>query len=247
MSPLIPTLFLISTLAAAPRPWQSADGQRSVQGEFIKRDVNSVTIRRSDRKPVTIPLDKLHKNDIQWLKHNHPLPGEEIPPPPLIPAKTLLDTLEFGDTREEVYQKLKESKFVELTVSETFIARVGLNGVFRTRYKIAGLDSSLFFDWTDDSRLKEVIFQTAPLPSTSLQKELIPCWKQFIEILTSLHGAPIHASEDLSLKEIADGHMSSTHLWNLDEGSVMIGAARDGDNYQIAVRFTSETIRPIVK
>jgi hypothetical protein len=244
MSPLIPTLFLITSLlplAAAPRPWQSADGQRSVQGEFVKRDAESVTIRRQDRKEVRIPLVQLHPDDQTWLNRNHPLPGQELPPP-----NAVFDKLQFGDTRDEVYQKLKDSKFVELTVGETFLGRTGLNGVFRTRHKIGGLDAMLFFDWTDDQRLKEVTLQTAALPASRFKNDLHPCWQQFIELLTTLHGDPIHANPDLQIKPIADGSMSSTHLWKLDgKGTAMLGAAREGDNYQIAVRFTEETIKPV--
>ena len=241
---LLPSLLLLATLVpvtAAPRPWQSADGQRSVRGEFVKRDAQSVTIRRSDRKEVKIPLAQLHPDDQTWLARNHPLPGQELPPPGAV-----FDQLKFGDTRDEVYQKLKASKFVELTVEETFLGRTGLNGVFRTRHKIGGLDATLFFGWTDDQRLKEITLQTAALPASRLKSDLHPCWQQFIKLLSTLHGDPFHANPDLQITPIPDGSMSGTHLWKLDaKGTAMLGAAREGSGYQIAVRFTEESIKPV--
>lgn len=227
-------------LDAAPRSWTSVDG-RSVQGEFVKRDASGVTIRRSDRKQVTIPLDKLHGNDRAWLNANHPLPGQELPAP-----NTVFDKLEFGDSRSQVYDKLKASKFVELTVAETFLGRSGLNGVFRTRHKVGGMDATLFFDWEEDQTLKEVTIQTTALPAGQFKDQLEPAWKDFIELLSSIHGKPIHANPKLDLGVIGDGMMSTTHLWKLDgKGTAMLGAAREGSAYQVAVRFTKEEIEPV--
>lgn len=244
MSTRLILLGIIATvfpLHAAPRPWKSADGQRTIQGEFVKRDAASITIRRSDRKEVAIPLDKLHPDDRTWLNVNHPLAGEEA-----APAHAVFDKLEFGDTRAEVTTKLKESKFVELTVAETFMGRTGINGVFRTRKKIGGLDTSLYFGWTEDGGLEEITLQTEGMPPSALKDRMTPCWQEFIELLTTLQGKPIHENNNLTINGIQDGGMSGTHLWKLDpKGTAMLGAAREGEQYQIAVRFTQKEIKPV--
>jgi hypothetical protein len=231
----------VATLHAAPRPWKSADGQRSVKGEFVKRDATTVTILRSDRKQVAIPLDQLHADDRTWLNANHPPAGEEASPPAAI-----FDKLEFGDTRAQVIEKLNASKFVEATVAETFFGRTGLNGVYRTRKKIGGLDTSLYFGWTEEGRLEELILQTPGMPPSAIKDQGTNCWKELIELLTTLHGKPTHENNELKITSIEDGSMSGTHLWKLDtQGSAMLGAAREGDEYQIAVRFTREEIAPV--
>lgn len=238
----ISLLACTALLNAAPRPWKSVDGQKSLQGEFVKRDATGVTILRADRKEIVIPLDKLHADDRTWVNVHHPLAGTEVPP-----KAAVFDQLAFGDTRAQVMEKLKVSKFVEMTGSEVFSARTGLNGLFRTRRKIGGLDASLFFDWTDGGGLKEVTLQTAPLPANALNDQLTPCWKEFIQLLTTLHGTPSNANNKLDLSPIKDGGMSGTHLWKLeDTGTAMLGAAREGDHYQVAVRFTTEDIKPVV-
>lgn len=229
------------SLTAAPRPWKSEDGQRSVMGDFVKRDAASVTILRQDRKQVVIPLEKLHPDDRTWVNANHPLPGEAMPP-----KAAVFDSLCFGDTREQVTEKLKASKFVEMTTAETFIGRTGLNGIFKTRGKIGGLDASLYFDWTEADGLKEISLQTDALPPTDLEGKLIPCWKEFIPLMTTLYGKPLHAGDRLAISSIQDGSMTSTHLWKLDGGgSAMLGAAREGRNYQIVVRFTQRSVQPV--
>ena len=44
------------------RTWMAPDG-RTIQGEFLKGDDKSITVRKSDLSSVTIPLDKLIKAD----------------------------------------------------------------------------------------------------------------------------------------------------------------------------------------
>jgi hypothetical protein len=238
------TLLLLASALhahAAPRPWRSADGQGTVQGEFVKRDATSVTIRRSDLKEVSIPLDKLDSDDRTWVNANHPLAGTGVPN-----KSAVFDELVFGDDRAKVLAKLKASKFVALTVDEVFLGRSGLNGVFRTQKKIGGLDASLFFDWDDNGGLKEITLHTDPLPASDLNDKMTPCWKQFGALLSTLHGKPIHEDPRLVLSSIKDGTMVPTHLWQLEKsGSVVLGAARDGDKYQVVVRFTQKTVVPV--
>lgn len=241
--PYLAAIFLASlaTLHAETRPWRDANGQRAIQGEFVKRDANSVTVRRSDGTSVTIRLDMLFPEDRTWLNANHPQPGAEATDP-----SEIFDKLKFGDSREEVQKKLKASRFVEMTVDDTFIGRTGLNGVFRTRKKIGGLDASLYFDWTESGLLKEINLQTDPLPESDLETKLVPCWKDFAELLTTLQGQPLVAQKEIRLSSIQDGQLQSTHLWDLEgAGSARLGAARDGTRFQIVVRFTKDKVKPV--
>ena len=241
---IIITLFFAAALPlqAAPRPWKSVDGERSIQGEFVKRDDAGVTIRRSDGKEVAIPFKMLHSDDLTWLNVNHPVPGNEAPDP-----SAVFDQIAFGDTRQEVLAKLKASKFVESTIDDIFRGRTGLNGVYRTRKKIGGMDTLLFFDWTDGNQLKEILLQTATFPASASDGQLIPCWKELIELLTTLNGKPIHANDKFEIANIEEGSMSGTHIWKLaGKGSAVLGPAREGDKYQVVVRFTQEDIKPVI-
>ncbi|MCU0752437.1 MAG: hypothetical protein MUF86_03250 [Akkermansiaceae bacterium] len=230
-------------LRAEPRAWRSADGGKSIQGIFVKRDETSVTIRRSNQREVSIPLEKIHRDDRAWLDARHPLPVVEPAPA----AQVVFDTLEFGDSRARVMEKLKASKLVKATLPETLFARTGLNGIFQTRQKIGGLETSLYFDWCGDGGLKELTLQTTPLSGEEAETRLTPCWKELIDLLTILHGKPINANGKLDLTGIANGSMSATHLWKLEHrGTAMLGAARDGDAWQIAVRFTTEDVKPVI-
>jgi hypothetical protein len=233
-------LLAIPLSSAVARPWKSTDGKRAIQGEFLKRDTSGITIRDADQKEIAIPFALLHQDDRAWLEANHPLAKNKAPE-----SDPVFDELNFGDKRDEVAEKLKSSKIVELTVEETFLGRTGLNGVFRSREKIGGLDASLFFDWDDEGGLKEITLQTTAVSAAKFNEQLKPCWKEFINLLTSLHGKPVNASESLTLSAIPDGSMAATHTWKLPKtGTALLGAAREGDQYQIAIRFTQKNIDP---
>ena len=240
---LIFAIAAAPVLFAEPRPWKSADGLRSVQGEFIKRDATSVTIRNGGGKELTIEFTKLHPDEKKWLDLNHSL--EPAPPPPPDPT-AFFDNLTFNDTRETTLAKLKVSKVVEMTADETFIGRSGINGIFRTRQKIGNLSGFLYFDWSESGKLKELTLQTETLPATAYKSEIEPSWKGFVELLTTLYGKPVQKGPLPQPASIAKDSFCPSHLWALETGgSALLGTAREADKYQLVVRFTQKKIQPV--
>lgn len=239
-------IILAGLACGEQRLWMNADGNRSVRGEYVTQDQTTVTIRRSDFKEVKIPIQSLHASDQKWLveaktgKTNSAKTGSSSKPQAALTAGGLgiMTSLKFGSTRNEVMATLKASKEVEPTIAETLIGRTGLNGIYGLRSQIGGLKATLFFDWDDSQGLKEIIVQTKSLPMSEQKTVLEPCWQEMIAYLTELHGAPSQANPVLQLQTIPDGTMFGTHMWNLSEGvSLIVGAAREGGNYQIAARI----------
>ena len=237
-------VFLIAASFSCPafaemRPWKSADGLKSVQGDFVKRDATTGTITLASGKEMTIELSKLHTDEAKWLNAQHPLAGEGPAPDPA----AVFDTLLFGDSRETVLTKLKASKIVEMTTDETFLGRSGMNGVFFTRQKIGKVKASLYFDWTEDGNLKELTLQTELLPDTAYQSDLEPTWAAMVELMSTLYGKPVQKGPMPAMSSLGDGTFSPSHLWALDGGSALLGTARDGKRYQLVVRFTQKKIK----
>lgn len=229
---------------AEPRPWKSADGIRTVTGELVKREPTQITIRTEAGKEIVIELGKLHPDEIKSLDAQQQAPGKK--PAEESTSGSFFDNLTFRDTRETTLEKLKASKVVEMTTSETFIGRSGLNGIFRTREKIGSLSGFLYFDWTPGGTLKELTLQTETLPGSDYKTTLQPCWKQFIELLSTLYGKPIQQGVLPSMESIPDGAFYPSHLWKLETGgSALLGTARDGAKYQIVVRFSEKVVKPV--
>lgn len=235
-------------LIAQTRAWKSADGVRSVNGEFVSRASNGIVIRSANGKEISIELAKLHPDEIKWLDSNHPAGGKRAPTEvaPAPNPNSFFDSLSFEDTRESALARLKASKVVEMTTDDTFVGRTGLNGIFRTRQKVGGLSAYLYFDWTAAGKLKELTIQTETKPAADYKLALEPCWKEFIELLTTLYGKPVQRGSMPSKESIPDGSFFPSHLWNLEtRGSALLGTARDGEVYQVVVRFTQTNVKPV--
>ena len=227
---------------ADTRPWKSADGLHQMQGEFINRDASTVTLRSESGKEITVALAKLHPSETQWLDVNHPLTPKLASAVAQDPT-AFFDNLTFSDTRETTLNKLKASKIVELTTDETFIGRSGLNGIFRTRKKTGTLNSFLYFDWSGSGKLAELCLQTDSRPDSSYNTELEPCWKEFIELLNALYGKPVQKGPLPPLASLTDGSFMPSHLWNIETGGyARLGTARQGQKYQLVVRFTQKKV-----
>lgn len=233
-------LIALSLTAADARQWKNTDGTQTMEGEFVSRDASQVTLKRPDGKVFTITLTKLHLDDIAWLNKNHPNSGGKEAAAPN--ASAAFDTLVFGDTREEVEKKLLASRFVELTVEESHIGRFGLNGIFKTRKQIGGKSYMLYFDWTDDNKLKEITLQTEGMPRDAYSGAMQASWKELVEVLSSLYGKPTVDGPYPGISSVGDGSFVPSHSWKLSPGVALLGTARDGATYQVVVRFKKDAV-----
>lgn len=245
---LIILIALLTSLAAsaAPRDWRNLDASRIVNGDFVSRDETSVLIRRSrDLKQSRLPLDQMHPEDLAWLNQSHPLPNQPKPTQPVSDnskqlIKAIHGTLVFGEDITQVTKRLKSSALFVSTLPETFYARTGLNGIFRTKQKIANQHSQLFFEWNDTGGLREFTLHTDSLPLKNTDDQILPCWHGYINAMTDLYGEPVNANPKLNLGSIPEDGIIFTHLWESPQiGSILVGASHNKDGYQIAVRFAN--------
>ena len=253
---LIILIALLTSLAAsaAPREWRNLDASRVVRGEVISRDATSVLIRRSrDLKESRLPLSEMHPEDLAWLNQSHPLPNQPKPKQAVSDTskelvKAIQSSLVFGENITQVTKRLKANALFETTLDETFYARTGLNGIFRTKQKIANQNSQLYFGWNDRGGLKDFTLHTDSMSLSKSEEQLLSCWQAYIDIITEIHGEPLNESPKLVLKSIPEDGIIFTHLWESPKtGTILIGASHDRQGYQIALRFTSESYQAKLK
>lgn len=247
-------IFFIATLVLAigslsARDWKNAAGDKTFEATYISNDGKLVTLRKGGRI-LTFSIDKLHADDQAWLSANHPpkeksgsKDGNSNEPLKPAPKGAAFDTLEFGDTHKDVIKKLGESQMVDSTIPEAMLARVGLNGSFRTKQTIGGLHCHLYFDWDGNGKLKEVTLRTKGKPLTSYSGQLKMNWSEMINLLTILHGDSVQGAPYPSSSDLQDGLILGSHLWHTEDGhSVLLGTGQEGANYSVVVRITSERI-----
>lgn len=234
----------ISLAHAEPRTWTSSDGSRTFVGSYVSHDEKQVTIRREDGQTFDVTFDKLSLDDKSWLaQKDQPAGGEtELPPNP----NAVFDTLCFGDSRADVIKKLNSSKVVEGGVDQTFLGRTGLNGTYRTREKVGGLECELYFNWSEGDNLTEVTVQSRPVERSKYDRDIRKSWEEFSELLSVLHGVPVQAAEYPNPDDLKDDMFLGSHLWRLKAGgSALLGTSMQAGKCMVVVRFTTERINPV--
>lgn len=242
------TLWMLSPALSA-RIWRNATGDKEFEATYVSNDGKLVTLRRNGRI-LTFSLEKLHPDDREWVKTNHPArkdgpdDDEKAPVRPMAQGAAF-DTLAFGDSRKEVIAKLQESQMVESSVPEEMLARVGLNGVFRTKQTIGGLHCHLYFDWNDAGTLKEVTLRTKPRGASVYDTALRGNWSELIKLLSILHGPPVQDAPYPEINDLQDGLVLGSHLWHTEEKhSVLLGTSQEGADFSVVVRITSDHLEP---
>jgi hypothetical protein len=233
---------LLPLTAGEIRTWTNPDGSKTFKAEFLRRDKDTVTLRLLGKGELSMALNKLHSSDQSWLKTNHPTESEakaaEVPD-----DAAIFDTLKFGDDRATVTNKLHASKMVETNLNTTFFGRTGMNGVYRTVQPIGGLHCYLFFDWDEADRLKEITLRTEDKAASEYETVLKPCWQALTELIMPIYGKPLQATKMPAASDLANEQILGSHLWNIDQGgTVMLGASRLGEAYQVSVLFTKDKI-----
>lgn len=243
MRPILLFLLTALPLLAATRSWRSSDGNRSFAAEFISSDGVRVTLKRSDSRILTFSLNKLHADDQAWVRSQGAPSSAKTGQ--AAPEGTAFDTLEFGDDRKTVEDKLKNSGFVSASVSETLFGRTGLNGIFKTNATIGGLHCYLYFDWTKAGALREVTLQSQPVAKPKYDTLLKANWLELTSLLSKLHGNPAQDAPYPAQADLQDGLLLGSHLWHTEEKhSVLLCTGQERDGYMVAVRIISEYIAP---
>ncbi len=247
-------LLLLTILLLQPtlgRVWTNPKNGKKFEATHISNDGKRVTLLKDDRV-ITFEIKKLHVRDQDWLAKFHPpkkfkrKSKNSTETTEKAPIGAAFDTLDFGDSQEEVIEKLKKSKMVEQTIDDIFLARVGLNGSFRTTKTIGGLHCHLYFDWNSNGHLKEVTLRTKPQSRFSYDSHLRSNWGELIDLLKILHGNPLQTSPYPNDSELQDGLILGSHLWRTKDGhSVLLGTGQEGSKFSVVVRITSEKIRPV--
>lgn len=225
------------------RDWQNSTGTKSLHAEFFSRDDSTVTLRKTDGRILTISLDKLHTDELSFLNKKHPhSPPKEADEP----VGDAFGPLRFGDSRNEVEEKLLNSSIVQTKTDKTLFGRTGLNGIFKTTQTIGGQYCFLYFDWNESGNLREVTLRTAGLTGMAYEAKLRATWSEAINLFTKLYGKAISSSSYPKQDELEDGLMLASHLWRTSDGySVLLGPGQEQSSYNVSVRFTTKRIEPI--
>ena len=231
-------LALPSVLHAEAHKWKSKDG-RTVQGEFISRDDAGFKVKRTNGAVVTIPFDALHPSSLEYLNENHP----QVDAPEEV--GNAFGPLSFGDSRDQVEEKLVNSKLVTTKTQKNLFGRVGLNGIFETAVPLSNLPCFLYFDWDENNNLNEITIRTTDIDGAEYDGKLQATWSETVDTLKKLYGKPLSNSPMPKKEDLQHGLMLASHLWRNDRGSILVGPGQHMGKYNVSIRFVDKVIKPV--
>lgn len=243
---VIPLILITTSLTGVAefRTWSNPDKTKSFEAEYVSSKENRVTVRLKSFKSITLDINKLHIDDQLWIKQraakssNAATNNKSVKQ---IDENAIYDTLVWGDNRDTVTKKLFASKLVSTKIAATHIGRTGLNNIFTTHDKIAGLTCSLTFNWSPDGELIEVTLQSEDRGSSAYSSDIKSCWNEFEQLLTYVYGKPKQATDMPTTNELKDDQMLASHVWRLEQGgSILLGTSKMNGSYQAVVRFTKQ-------
>lgn len=226
-------LALVFSNAEERRTWKNSTGTKSFEADFVSYDKGIVTLLKDGLTEVKISVRKLHEDDKAWVKKR--LTSETY-------TKGVFDKLNFGDTREEVSEKLSKSEFLTTDVERTFQGRTGLNGIYTTNKKLGGLKFSLYFSW-EREKLEEITLRSENRTAEEYNTDLEMAWGEVQELMTQLYGNATTkvAYPKLAELEAREEGILGTHLWEPNpKQKVLLGPAIERGKYFIIVRITPE-------
>ena len=151
--------------------------------------------------------------------------------------------LEFGDDRETVTHKLQQSPLVEQTIDNTFIARTGLNGIFKCKAKISGLTCHLYFNWDQQGGLNEITLRSEKLKAEQYQTTLRKAWLDAESLFSKVYQSPTQKASYPLEAAFEEHQMMISHVWkNPGDKTILMGTGREKRSYFLFIRFVSQDI-----
>lgn len=154
--------------------------------------------------------------------------------------------LEFGDDRNTVTRKLQKSKLVTQTINSTLISRTGLNGIFQSKSKLAGLTYHLYFDWNDDGGLREITLRSDQIEKSLYTTTLYKSWLAASQLFTQVYNAPAQNAGFPDKIDVAQHNILMSHIWHKGKKqSILMGTGIDKEHCFLAIRFVNQHIAPV--
>ena len=150
--------------------------------------------------------------------------------------------LEFGDSRQTVTQKLRKSSLVTLSVDEAFLGRTGLNGVFKCKARLAGLDYHLYFNWSENDGLNEITLRSNELDMACYRAELHRAWQEADALFARVYGAATQKAPYPASNTFGENSMLITHVWQQPGHSILLGTGVNKGKCFMFIRFVNQRI-----
>ena len=156
----------------------------------------------------------------------------------------LIAGINFGDNKEEVEKKLKESNLADANRNNknTAFGSTGKNEAFKTTTKLNELQYEIHYNWDKDNKLESLNFHSQNISKDEFQGKLKTSWAHLTNFLTNIHGKATSAVEYPAQDSIVMNSIYFTHEWKTETGYLYMGAGLKENGYTLVMNFTKEPL-----
>ncbi len=155
--------------------------------------------------------------------------------------------LEFGDDRDTVTRKLQKSNLVTQTINSSLMARTGLNGIFQSKSKLAGLTYHLYFDWNEAGELREITLRSDQIEKSRYSTTLYKSWLAASQLFTQVYSTPAQNAGFPDKMDVVQHNILMSHIWHQGrKKSILMGPGIEKEKCFLAIRFVNQHIKPVI-
>jgi len=238
------SIFIFIILSLVPltaRTWTSADGKKTIDGEYVSHTDEQVVIKRGT-KNLTVKYEFLSTLDREWVEDLDKVsdPDQSSALEDAGRLKTLLALVQHGDGEGTVVRKLEKNPHIEASLSKTFLARVGLNGFFKTKETLNGKQYVFHFDWDENDRLTCITLRSEEFPRAEFKQGVKNAWLAGNKLISQSYGEAKQTSDFPPVSSLSpDANLMITHVWHPEgtKKTIALCVGIDEDNAFIALNY----------
>ncbi len=205
----------VPLVAGTPRVWKSADGTRTLEGEFIGLDGDQITLKLKDGKTSTFSLEKLSEDDRKFAVAEHRKPKTELRELLGAPGQAF-DNIRFGISRDLYDAALAKSAHTQ-SVGGAEIEFFGQTVVLGDFLALIDGRSYQFRPLFEEGILTDLRLEGTPVdasPDSTIRSRV----GEIKSLVALAFGDPAESFEFPDVENLSQGAFGISDTWNLPGG-----------------------------
>lgn len=157
-------------------------------------------------------------------------------------AAPVFESLEYGDSKVEVITKLTENPRVEGEYVISMFGETELNDCFKITQKLGETQFKLNFDFDDEHTLNRIDLRSNKFDSAQFDSELKTTFESALRLITRVYGKPSVENTMPTIDQVKPSGVTASHIWQLPEGSLILGIGEANGSYDTLIRFIQERV-----
>jgi hypothetical protein len=157
-------------------------------------------------------------------------------------AAPVYETLEYGDSKDTVIEKLTECPRIEGEYVVSMFGNSKLDESFKVAQPLAGSQFSLSFDWDDTEGLNRIDLRSDQYESAAYNTELKNTFDAAVRLISRLYGKPAIENSMPPADKVKTAGVTASHVWQIDEGSLILGIGESEGKYDVLIRFSQKRV-----